>query len=106
MLESVFKKLVIDELEAMYPEAIILKNDAGSLQGIADLLILFGNTWAALEFKKSKHAPRRPNQDYYIEKLDGMSYATYIYPENKDEVYDAIQSTFGSHRNARFPKRI
>lgn len=75
----------------MFPEAIVLKTDSGYLQGIPDLLILNGPTWAALEVKASPKAKHQPNQDYYIRKMGDMSYAAFIYPENERLVLDELQ---------------
>lgn len=96
MKENQYQARLIKKLRAMYPTAIILKNDSGYLQGIADLLILKDEHWAALECKRSKDAEHRPNQDYYIDKMDRMSFARFIYPENEREVLYELQQTFGS----------
>jgi hypothetical protein len=69
----------------------VLKNDANYIQGIPDLLILNENKWAALECKKDKKASKRPNQDYYIQKMNKMSFARFISPENKEEVLDEME---------------
>ena len=70
----------------MCPKCIVLKNDAEHFQGIPDLLILSGKRWAALEVKRSQNAKHRPNQDYYVRKLNKMGFASFIYPENEDIV--------------------
>lgn len=93
-LESRFQSKLIDKLRLMFPGCIILKNDAGYLQGIADLLILWNEHWAALECKRSADAPHRPNQDYYIDKMNDMSFACFIYPENEEEILNEIQEAF------------
>lgn len=94
MKESKFQAKVIQKIQLMYPEAVILKNDPNYLQGIPDILILYENRWAALECKQSKNARHRPNQDYYVDILNGMSFAAFIYPENEEEVLDGLQRTF------------
>lgn len=96
MLESKFQANLIKRLRVMFPGCIILKNDAGYLQGICDLLILYGPHWATLECKRCESASHRPNQDYYVEKCDEMSFARFIYPENMEEVLDELQFTFRS----------
>lgn len=75
-----------------------MKNDSSYIQGIPDLIILFNDKWAALEVKKSEDAPHRPNQDYYVELMDRMSFAAFIYPENKEEILNELQHTFFSRR--------
>ena len=96
MKESKFQKELMDEIQLMFPGCIIMKNDSGYIQGIPDWTILYNGHWATLEAKKSKSAEHQPNQDYYVSKLDGMSFARFVYPENKEEVlhdlYEAFQS--------------
>jgi len=94
--ESAFQNKLIKELKEMFKGCVILKNDAGYLQGFCDLLILFEKRWAALECKVSETSHHQPNQDYYVDKLDNMSFARFIYPENKKEVLDELQQAFRS----------
>ena len=89
MLERKFQADLIAELREMFPDCYVIKNDPNYRQVFPELLILYGNHWAALEVKQSADAHVQPNQKYYISKLDGMGFAAFIYPENKDEVlYD------------------
>lgn len=92
MLESKFQSELIDELEAMFPGALIFKNE--TRQGFPDLTVLWGMNWALLECKKSERAGHQPNQDYYVERADRMSFARFIYPENKQEVLHELQQAF------------
>lgn len=96
MLESKFQAKLIKDLKDMFPGCIVLKNDPNYLQGIPDLSIFWNNKWAMLEVKKEANAPHQPNQDYYVSKLDGMSFSRFIYPENKKEVLHELQRSFGS----------
>lgn len=105
MLESKFQAKLIKELEERFPGCIVMKNDANYIQGIPDLTILYKDRWATLECKKSEKESRQPNQEYYVEKMNEMSYSHVIYPENKEEVLNEIQSSFESHRTARISKR-
>lgn len=95
-LESKFQSDLIKELKILFPGAIILKNDARYKQGIPDILILFNDKWALLECKKSANSNHQPNQDFYVEKANNMSFGAFIYPENKEEVLDALQSALRS----------
>ena len=90
--ESAFQNNLIKKVKTMFPECMVLKNDPTYIQGIPDLLILNESKWAALECKKNESASVRPNQNYYIGKMNGMSYAAFIYPENEEEVLNEIQS--------------
>lgn len=94
MKENRFQADLIKELKARFPGCTVLKNDAGYIQGIPDLLILNGKRWAALECKCDPKAKHRPNQDYYVQKLNEQSYARFIDPTNKEEVLNELQQTF------------
>ena len=98
MLERDYQKKLITKLKKTFPGAMILKNDSGYIQGIPDLLILHKDKWAALEVKQNAAASHRPNQDFYIEKLKGMSYAAFISPDNEREIINEIQRTFETCR--------
>lgn len=93
MQERDFQSKVVSKLKAMFPGAIIHKQDACKKKGIPDILILYGAKWAALEFKKHKPSPSdyRNNQEYYIDRINKMSFCRVIYPENEKEVLDDLQ---------------
>lgn len=91
-LESGFQDRVVKELKELYPGAIVTKMD--SFQGIPDILILYKDKWASLECKKNKGAKKQPNQEYYVNKMNEMSFSRFIYPENKEEVFNELQHTF------------
>lgn len=98
-LEREFQKDVIKDLKKIFPGSIVLKNDSSYKQGIPDLVLFHEDGWAFLEVKKSKNASHRPNQDYYVNKANEMGqYGSFIYPENKEEVYDGIQEAFKRKR--------
>ena len=96
MLESKFQSNLIKKLKKMFPGCIVIKNDPGYLQGIPDLTVFYRDRWATLEVKKSANARHQPNQDYYVEKMNNMSFSAFIYPENEGEVLNALQNTFGT----------
>lgn len=96
--ESSFQKKLKDEIKLRFPGSIITKLDSGDTQGIPDLLVLYKDRWAALECKKSKDEPHRPNQDYYVDKLNNMSFSAFIFPENREEVLNAMEQSFESGR--------
>lgn len=90
-LERDFQAKLIKELKVMFKGCIIVKNDPNYIQGIPDLLILYNDRWAALEVKKSATAHHQPNQEYYVDLMDQMSFAAFIYPENKEEILYELQ---------------
>ena len=94
MLENRFKTKLKKELVLMFPGCMVLHLDPIAIQGIPDLLILYKDKWAVLEGKKSAGANVRPNQPNYVDLMDRMSFAAFIYPENKDEVLDALYLHF------------
>lgn len=97
MKESQFQAELIKDIHKLLgDEAVVMKVDAGYVQGIPDLFVLHNDKWAALECKRSAKAPHRPNQDYYVEKLDGMSYAAFVYPENKEKILNELQRSLRS----------
>lgn len=105
MLESKFQSELKKEIQERLPGCIIMKNDSSCIQGIPDLLILYEDKWATLECKKSASAKHRPNQDYYVEKMNDMSFSAFIYPENKEEVLNDLEQSL-SRRKRRRPCTI
>ena len=91
-LESGFQDRLREELKSIFPGCMIFKMD--QVQGIPDLLVLYKNKWASLENKKSANASRRPNQEYYVELMNKMSFSRFIFPENKDEVLKELKQFF------------
>lgn len=96
MLESKFQSSLISEIKRIFPDCIVLKNDPNYIQGFPDLLVLNDERWAALECKRSENEHRQPNQEYYIQTLDRMSFASFVYPENKVYILNELQQTFKS----------
>jgi hypothetical protein len=97
-LESKFQANLIKELKHLFPGCMVLKNDSNYIQGVPDLLILYRKHWAALECKRASDSRVQPNQPYYVKEMDKMSFASFIYPENKEDVLDGLQSAFRSRR--------
>ena len=87
MRESKFQAKLIKDIKERLPDCIVLKNDPTYLQGIPDLTVFNNDKWATLEVKKSANASHQPNQDYYVELMDHMSFSRFVYPENRDAVF-------------------
>lgn len=93
-LESKFQKDLMDEIKKEFPGCLVMKNDSAYIQGIPDWTVLYKDKWAVLEAKREANANKQPNQDYYVEKLNDMSYSRFVYPENKDEVINELRRFF------------
>lgn len=106
MLERDYQLYLKKRIESeTLPGSFVIKNDANWRQGIPDLTVLWRRHWGILEVKTSKKAPYQPNQEWYLERFDGMSFAATIYPENEEEVLDALEQTFRTRRAPRVSKR-
>ena len=97
MRENKFQSNLKKELKDKFPGCIITKLDSGDIQGIPDLLILYKDKWATLENKQNSKAHKQPNQEYYVNKMNEMSFSRFIYPENKEEVLDELTKMFNSN---------
>lgn len=89
-----------------FPGSFVLKNDPSFIQGIPDLTVLWKNNWATLEVKKSEADYKKdftPNQHRYVKQMSKMSFSAFIYPENEEEVLNAMEQSFqrGSRRSTR-----
>ena len=91
-LESGFQDKLIDELKGTFPGCMVFKMD--QIQGIPDLLILYGDKWASLECKQFAKAKKQPNQEYYVDRMNTMSFSRFVSPENKDKVMRELKDIF------------
>ena len=96
--EGDFQADLIDSLKERFPGCIVVKNDARYLQGVPDLTVLYNDKWATLEDKREKNAHHQPNQDYYVDKMNNMSFSRFVYPENVEEVLDELEQSFKNSR--------
>lgn len=108
MRERDYQAGLIKKLKRLYPGCIVLKNDSSYMQGIPDLLVLYKDRWAALEVKVRE--PKRsdafePNQEWFLETMNEMSYAACIFPENEEDILSGLQQTLSSRRSSRVPIR-
>jgi hypothetical protein len=104
LTENQYQAKVIKKLEKMFPDCMVLKMDPSYQQGIPDLLLIWKHFWAFLEVKSFRSASSQPNQDYYVQRLNEMSFAAYIFPENEEEVLSALQQAFKSPGRTRVSK--
>ena len=94
MLENTYKTNLKKKILERFPGSMVFHLDPNEIQGIADLLVLYKDKWAALEGKKSVNASARPNQQYYVDQMNEMSYASFIYPENEEDVLNELSQIF------------
>lgn len=88
--ESVFQAKLIRELETEFPESVVFKTDPNYIQGFPDLLFLNDSFWAALEVKRATNSARQPNQEYWVQRLNFMSYSRFVSPGNLDDVLEEL----------------
>lgn len=103
---SGFTTRLIKELEYRFPGCVIFRQDPNHThQGIPDLLILWRDRWAMLESKGAIDKPKRPNQEFYVDFYNELSFAAFIYPENEEDVLNDLQQSFQARRRSRVLKR-
>ena len=98
-LESGFQDKLIKDIKELFPGCMTFKMD--QMQGIPDLLVLHGDKWASLECKQHSKAKRQPNQEYYVERMNEMSFSRFVCPENKEEVLRELQSALQPEGSTR-----
>lgn len=105
MKETPYRLSLAKRIQARWPECVIIYPDPSRQQGIMDFVVLFNSFWVALEVKRSESASKRPNQTYYVNKLNDMAFASYIHPGNEQDVLNEIQYTLDDRRSARISQR-
>lgn len=105
MPERNYQPKVIKRLREEFPGCLILKNDSNYMQGVPDLIVLYGPYWAMLEVKDRESSAFQANQAYYVSELNHMGFAAFIYPENEDEVFRDLQHALQPRRFTRVSKR-
>ena len=90
--ETKFKKMFKKKLKRLYPECIIVEADPTYFWSVPDVYFFLGSFWAALEFKRTEGSSRRPNQEYWVEVLDKMSFARFVYPGVEEEVLSELEA--------------
>lgn len=103
--EGRFKEDFHKRLISLFPGCVLLKNDEMMLQGVPDTLLLWGKCWAMFEFKASADAVHQPNQGYWVNKFNDMSFSAFVYPENAEDILHAVQLAFRPGRSTRVSQR-
>lgn len=104
MKESTFQSKLISEVRERFPGSIVMKLDAKYKRGIPDILVLYEDRWATLECKREEGAHKQQNQDYYVNKMNDMSFSRFVNPENKEEVLNDLERSFKTRRSTRNTK--
>lgn len=102
MNENAFQAKLKKELKERFPGCRVHKLD--DVQGASDLIFLYKKFWGVLECKKKEDAHHQPNQDYYVNLYDKMSFARFIYPENKEQVLNELQQACKFRRATRLSR--
>lgn len=90
--ESDYQAKLKQKILERLPGAMVLKNDPSGIRGIPDLTVLYKDRWAALETKREEEeAGKRKNQRYYVSKMNEMSFARFIFPENEEDVLNEME---------------
>ena len=87
-----FQDRLIKDINSLFPGSMVFKMD--QIQGIPDLLVLYKDKWFSLECKKSAGAKRQPNQEYYVDLMNKMSFSRFVCPQNKEDILDELRKTF------------
>jgi hypothetical protein len=95
-LESGFQDKLRNEITERFPGCMIFKMD--QIQGIPDLLVLYKDKWASLECKQGARSKHQPNQDYYVNLMNDMSFSRFVDKDNKEEVLRDLEQTFRAGR--------
>ena len=100
MKETQYQTKLMKKISKLIPDCVVMKNDPHQIQGIPDILVLYKNRWAMLEVKMEDTSPEQPNQQYYVDALSEMSWASFIHPGNEEEVLGELQRALGITREA------
>ena len=100
-LERVYQAKLIKRIERLFSDVPCYVRKHDIQQGWPDLIILLPGFWAMLETKREMptcEEDYEPNQELWIEEFDHMSFSACIYPENEQDVLNALQQAFGTQR--------
>ena len=91
MLEKDFQAKVVKWLKAQHCIVLKYQQNATTRASIPDILFLKEGFWGAIECKKSKTAKYRPGQKEMVAKMDEMSWARVVFPENWSEIKGELE---------------
>ena len=94
--ESQFQARFLERITTTWGGTLVVRLDPNWQQGIPDYMVLIEDKWFCLEFKRSSKAPLQPNQQWFVDTMDEMSFARFVYPENEEEVFRDIQQALGA----------
>lgn len=103
-LERDYQLGLIERIEEMFPGAHVLRNNPRFFQGVPDLSVFYRDRWGMLEVKREEKSERQPNQTYWAEVFNSMSFCAVTYPENEREVLHALEQSLKSGRSTRRPQ--
>lgn len=103
--EGKFKTALKKDIQERLPGAMVVYLNPNDIKGIPDMEVMYNDRWAVLEAKASEEDyrkdianPEKMSQSYYVKKMNEMSFAAFIFPENKEEVLNAMESALRSPR--------
>lgn len=91
MKESDFQSKMVKWLRAKGCVVLKYQQNATTRAAVPDIIFLKDGFWGAIEAKKSKTAKCRPGQKEMVAKLDSMSWAKLVFPENWDETRKELE---------------
>lgn len=91
--EAQLQRKIITWLKERGCVVIKLSAVPGVPNGIPDVLFLKGKHWGFFEVKASPTARFQPLQKEWVAKLDSMSYARVVYPENWKSIKDELENS-------------
>jgi len=92
--EADFKQKFQKELKKRVKPVAILqyKQDATTLKGFPDTLVILEGVTIFIEYKKAKNAKYQEGQKMWHDRLeDAGHFAFYVYPENAEEILKEIE---------------
>lgn len=90
-LEKDFQSKFLSDLRKLGYKCFKQQMNSTTRAGTPDAFIFIEGWWGWLEFKKSKNAKKRPGQQENVDWANANGYGSFVYPENRDEVYNYLK---------------